>query len=177
MYTTEIYTKVRPKLEEFFSKYPLASRNTAADSPLVLFIVNLGGMHQLTDSCMSLSTYRKSVEYFRLIMAEWLNSLAATGIPRPRVQGFVYGSVPENGMQHPDYSMSEALRVTELAYELLGEKMPADQREFPFPFEIFDPWHALLPRIDATVDGLHYGKTAHHTPVIALLNKLCGKLL
>lgn len=80
-------------------------------------------------------------------------------------------------MEQPDYSMAEALRVTELAHELLGKGISVDQREFPFPFEILDPHHALLPRIDATYDGLHYFQTAHHTPVIALLNMLCGKLL
>ena len=175
--SAELNTKAKQKLTGFFAQYPLASAGSRERPPKVVFVVDLGAVHQLPSACLPLAAYRKSVQYFRAIVAEWLDGLMRHGVAHPRIEGFVYGSPPVTGLGRPSYTMAEGLRLDQLAKELLGEDMPAEQRQFPFPFKVIDSHHALLPRIDATMDGVHYGQTTRHAAVIALLNMLCGELL
>jgi len=174
----DILTKDRRRMNKFFDEHPVfpPKRRSASSSPLVLFIVNLGALHQVTGGCNQHSAFEKSVVDFKHLVSDWLGTFGPrTGLPR--VQGFVYGSPPVNGLRSPGYTLAKGISLTKIARETIGDDMPQAEREFPFPFHVLDPFQALLPRIDATMDGLHYGQTTHHTPLIALLNALCRELL
>jgi len=170
----ELPKKVAPKLQNFFSTFPLRPQNSFGKSPVVLFITNLGVMHQITSSCSTVPDFPQSALNFRQLLRDWL---AALGSPRPDIRGFFYGATPVNGLVMPGYTLAKGRQATRLMQETLGEEMPEEDREFPFPFQLIDPYQALLPRLDATYDGIHYGLTAHQTPMIALLNSLCRGLL